>query len=129
MDHSQHSTIEEVGKFRGVYYGYLPCHDVECSGIKMTLSLNAKDNYTLVVQPARFRNRESFEKGKYVWDEANKRVTLTPNRSDAPVRILAIADESTLVHLNSDGRPYPGSEAPYRLERSDQAGNREMHIH
>ena len=129
MDHSEHGMDKEKGVYRGVFYGYLPCNEEDCKGIKMTLSLNTRGTYTLVVQPARFRNRESFEKGRYVWDEANRLVTMTPYKDTDPVRKLRIKDESTLVHLNSEGNPYPGSEKPYLLERSDMAGNREMHIH
>ena len=128
-DHSKHIFGEEKGKYRGVFFGYLPCKEDGCSGIKMTLSLNAKNNYTLVIQPARFRNRESFEKGLYVWDEANRLLTMTPYKTDLPVRKLTIKDEGTLIHLDSDGRPFPGDQKPYQLERSDQADNREMHIH
>ena len=128
MDHSQHALPADKGKFRGVFYGYLPCNELECNGIKMTLSLNAKDNYLLVIQPAKLLNRESFEKGKYTWDEANRTVVLTPNK-EAPVRRLQIKDDGALLYVNSDGRPFPGSEKPYLMERSDLAGNREMHIH
>lgn len=128
MDHSQHSLIPEKGKYRGVFYGYLPCNEVDCGGIKMTLSLNAKDNYLLVIQPAKTLNRESFEKGKYTWDEENRTVVLTPNK-DAPVRRLQIKESGALLVVNEDGRPFPGSEKPYLMERTEQAGNREMHIH
>ncbi len=128
MDHSQHALPGDKGKYRGVFYGYLPCNEPDCNGIKMTLSLNAKDNYLLVIQPAKLLNRESFEKGKYTWDEANRTVVLTPNK-EAPVRKLQIKEDGALLYVNSDGRPYPGSEKPYLMERSDLAGNREMHIH
>lgn len=128
MDHSQHALPGDKGKFRGVFYGYLPCNELDCKGIKMTLSLNAKDNYLLVIQPAKLLNRESFEKGKYTWDEGNRTVVLTPNK-EAPVRKLQIKDDGALLYVNSDGRPFPGSEKPYLMERSDLAGNREMHIH
>jgi len=128
MDHSEHALPAEKGKFRGVFYGYLPCNELDCNGIKMTLSLNAKDNYLLVIQPAKLLNRESFEKGKYTWDEAKRMVVLTPNK-EAPTRKLQIKDDGALLYVNSDGRPFPGSEKPYLMERSDLAGNREMHIH
>lgn len=129
-DHSAHGSFDEaaIGKFRGVFYGYLPCHEENCDGLKMTLSLNTKNNYLLVMQPAKPQNRESFEKGKYDWDDKNGIVLLTPNK-DAPQRRLAIKAEGTLVYLNSDGTPLPGSQDRYLLERSDKAGNREMHIH
>lgn len=128
MDHSAHAAEEAAGKFRGVFYGYLPCHEENCDGLKMTLSLNDKDRYLLVIQPAKPQNRESFEKGKYRWDDKNGIVLLTPNK-EAPPRRLAIKDEGTLVYLASDGKPLPGDQDRYRLERSDKAGNREMHIH
>lgn len=129
MDHSAHAGPEEAaGKFRGVFYGYLPCQEEECNGLKMTLSLNAKNNYLLVIQPAKLQNRESFEKGKYEWDDAQGIVLLTPNK-DAPQRRLAIKDEGTLLYLGNDGRPIPGDQDKYLLQRSDKAGNREMHIH
>ncbi len=128
-DHSAHGSPEEAaGRFRGVFYGYLPCHEEDCSGLKMTLSLNTKNNYLLVIQPAKPQNRESFEKGKYAWDDANGIVLLTPNK-EAPQRRLAIKDEGTLLYLSSGGAPMPGNQDRYLLQRSDKAGNREMHIH
>lgn len=127
MDHSAHADAAK-GKFRGVFYGYLPCHEPECDGIKMTLSLNAKNNYLLVIQPAKPQNRESFEKGKYDWDEQEGVVSLNPNKN-APQRRLAIKDDGRLLYLTSDGAHLRGDQDRYLLERSDQANNREMHIH
>lgn len=128
-DHSQHSAFaNNKGSFRGVYYGYLPCNEVDCKGIKMTLSLNATNNYLLVIQPARLKNRETFEKGRYDWDEVNGRVTLFPNK-ESPKRILSIQGDGNLVVLTEEGTPHTGSQDPYVLKRSDSAGNREMHIH
>lgn len=129
MDHSAHSGAEDsAGKFRGVFYGYLPCHEEECNGIKMTLSLNARNRYLLVIQPAKPQNRESFEKGKYEWDENEGVVTLTPNK-ETPERRLAIKDNGTLLYLTSNGAHMSGDRDRYLLQRSDQANNREMHIH
>jgi hypothetical protein len=129
MDHSAHANPEGMtGKFRGVFYGYLPCHEENCDGLKMTLSLNVKNNYLLVIQPAKPQNRESFEKGKYEWDDIQGTVLLTPNK-DAPQRRLAIKDEGTLLYLSKDGTPLPGDQDRYLLQRSDRANNREMHIH
>lgn len=129
MDHSGHASPDPAaGMFRGVFYGYLPCSEEKCAGLKMTLSLNAKNKYLLVIQPAKPQNRESFEKGKYEWDDSKGIVLLTPNK-DAPQRRLAIKDEGTLLYLSSDGAPMPGDQDRYLLQRSDKAGNREMHIH
>ncbi|MGX2040252.1 copper resistance protein NlpE [Methylocaldum sp. MU1018] len=129
MDHSAHaSPAGATGQFRGVFYGYLPCHEESCNGLKMTLSLNAKSNYLLVIQPAKPQNRESFEKGIYEWDDAKGIVLLTPNKN-APQRQLAIKDEGTLLYLSNDGTPMPGDQDEYLLQRSDKASNREMHIH
>lgn len=129
MDHAGHNQANPAaGKFRGVYYGYLPCHEKDCNGIKMTLSLNAKNRYLLVIQPAKPQNRESFEKGNYEWDEKERIVVLNPNK-EAPQRRLTIKDDSTLLYLTSDGAHMTGDQARYLLERSDQSNNREMHIH
>jgi hypothetical protein len=129
MDHSAHASPKEAtGKFRGVFYGYLPCHEENCNGLKMTLSLNAKNNYLLVIQPAKPQNRESFEKGKYEWDDTKGIVLLTPNK-DVPQRRLVIKDEGTLLYLSNDGTPISGDQDRYLLQRSDRANNREMHIH
>ncbi len=129
MDHSAHASPRgAAGKFRGVFYGYLPCHDENCNGLKMTLSLNSKNNYLLVIQPAKPQNRESFEKGKYAWDDTKGIVLLTPNQ-DAPQRRRAIKDEGTLLYLSNDGSPLSEDQDRYLLQRSDRAGNREMHIH
>ncbi|MFZ4702287.1 MAG: copper resistance protein NlpE N-terminal domain-containing protein, partial [Candidatus Methylumidiphilus sp.] len=102
-------------------------HEENCNGIKMTLSLNPKNNYLLVIQPAKPQNRESFEKGKYEWDDSKGNVLLTPNK-DAPQRRLTIKDEGTLLYL-SDDHLSTRNEDKYLLQRSDKAGNREMHIH
>ncbi|MGY6217457.1 copper resistance protein NlpE N-terminal domain-containing protein [Methylolobus aquaticus] len=129
MDHSTHLNPNQLpGQFRGVFYGYLPCHEQDCNGIKMTLSLNAKDKYLLVIQPAKPQNRESFEKGKYQWDDAAGVLTLTPNK-DAPQRRLAIKGEETLLYLTSDGAHMSGDQDRYLLQRSDKANNRTMHVH
>ncbi len=130
MDHSAHlGSAVSVGKFRGVFYGYLPCHEKDCGGIKMTLSLNAKNNYLLVIQPAKSQNRESFEKGRYEWDEKEGVAILIPNKEAAPERRLAIKDDSTLLYLTNDGSHVSGDRERYLLQRTDQANNREMHIH
>lgn len=128
MDHSTHGQIESVGVFRGVFYGYLPCEDKDCDGLKMTLSLNARNNYTLVSQPAKFRNRESFEKGNYEWNEAKGTLLLTP-KNNAPVRRMTIKDAETLHYLSSEGKLLPGDQERYLLKRSDTSDNRQMHIH
>lgn len=131
MDHAAHGegAGESNAKFRGVFYGYLPCHEAECDGIKMTLSLKHNNTYLLIVQPARPRNRETFEKGQYLWDEKTATLRLTPNNPEKPPRRLTIKDESTLVYVNNDGTAMPGDQDDYVLARSDKAGNREMHIH
>ena len=129
MDHSGHTSPEqEAGKFRGVFYGYLPCHEENCNGIKMTLSLNPKNNYLLVIQPAKPQNRESFEKGKYAWDDTKGILLLTPNK-EAPQRRLSIKDEGTLLYLSDDRMSSIRNQDRYLLQRSDKADNREMHIH
>ncbi len=130
MNHNAHATPQNAaGKFRGVFYGYLPCNEENCDGLKMTLSLNAKNSYLLVIQPAKPQNRESFEKGKYDWDDAKGIVLLNPNK-DAPQRRLAIKDEGTLLYLKDDGTVVPESQTDkFLLKRSDHAGNREMHVH
>lgn len=129
-DHAAHAPDQaEAGRFRGVFYGYLPCAEANCDGLKMTLSLNAKNNYLLVMQPAKPQNRESFEKGKYAWNDGTATLTLTPNRPVVPPRRLAIQDEGTLLYLPEDGNPAPGNRDRYLLRRSDRAENRELHIH
>ena len=128
MDHSAHGQIESVGVFRGVFYGYLPCEDKDCDGLKMTLSLNARNNYTLVSQPAKFRNRESFEKGSYEWNDAKGTLLLTP-KNNAPIRRMTIKDAETLHYLSSEGKLLPGDQDRYLLKRSDTSDNRQMHIH
>lgn len=129
VDHSAHANPAEAsGQYRGVFYGYLPCPEIDCKGLKMTLSLNAKNNYLLISQPAKVFNRESFEKGTYAWDAAKGTLLLTPYR-DAPARKLAIKDEGTLLYLSDDAAFKTGDQDKYLLRRADTAGNREMHIH
>jgi hypothetical protein len=129
IDHSAHiATDATSGQFRGVFYGYLPCHEDNCNGLKMTLSLNANNKYLLVSQPAKVFNRESFEKGTYQWDEAKGTVLLTPYQN-APQRKLAIKNEGVLLYLSDDAMLKTGNQDKYLLQRADKAGNREMHIH
>ncbi|MDD5214225.1 MAG: copper resistance protein NlpE [Methylococcales bacterium] len=124
-DHSQHlSPIQ----FHGVFYGFLPCD--KCNGIKTTLSLKNNDNYLIVTQQAKESSREMFEKGKYVWDEENMQVRLTPKNHEATTRLYRIKDEGTLIQLNDDGTEVKGADAErYYLRRSDTVQTREVHIH
>ncbi len=129
MDHSAHASHDgDMGQFRGVFYGYLPCHEEGCNGLKMTLSLNVKNKYLLVSQPAKVLNRESFEKGTYEWDEAKGTVLLTPYQN-SPQRKLVIKGEGILLYLSEDPQFKTGDQDRYLLQRTDKAGNREMHIH
>lgn len=129
VDHSAHIGSEAAaGQFRGVFYGYLPCHEKDCNGLKMTLSLNINNKYLLVSQPAKVFNRESFEKGTYEWDETKGILLLTPYQN-APRRKLAIKDEGTLLYLSEEAMAKSGDQDEYLLKRADKAGNREMHIH
>jgi len=128
VDHSAHTNpAGAVGQFRGVFYGYMPCAEADCNGVKMTLSLNAKNKYLLVVQPAKVFNRESFEKGTYQWDDSKGSLLLSPYQ-DAPPRKFAIKDEGTLLYLSEEAMK-SADQDKYLLQRADKAGNREMHIH
>ncbi|MGD0958547.1 MAG: copper resistance protein NlpE [Methylomonas sp.] len=128
-DHSAHpDAANEIEVFRGVFYGYLPCHEKDCDGVKMTLSLKQKSNYLLVTQPAKPSSREYYDKGKYVWDDAARTLSLTSNK-DALKRLFTIKDEGTLTLLNSNGTKMPGDQDDYALRRSDKAKSREVHIH
>jgi len=126
-DHSKHlKPVDESQKFRGVYYGYLPCK--HCAGIKMTLSLKNKKNYLLVTQYAQASTKEFYEKGKYDWDDKSAMVTLTA-RKDSSIRKLRIKDEGSLIVLTSDGARMKGSQGQYTLLRNDMRKSREVHIH
>lgn len=129
MDHSaQADPADATGGFRGVFYGYLPCQEKDCDGVKMTLSLKQKNNYLLVTQYAKASTREYYEKGKYVWDDKTRGLSLTANK-DASIRLFSIKDDSTIIQLSANGRPIPGHQEDYTLRRSDKAKTREMHIH
>ena len=126
-DHSKHiKPVDESQKFRGVYYGYLPCK--HCAGIKMTLSLKNKKNYLLVTQYAQASTKEFYEKGKYNWDDKSGTVTLIA-RKDSNIRKLRIKDEGALIVLSSEGVPMKGNQDKYTLLRSDRNKSREVHIH
>ena len=130
MDHSGHNAADaSAGIFRGVYYGYLPCQEKDCDGVKFTLSLNPKNSYLLVIQPAKALNRETFEKGKYDWNDNQKLLILNPNKEGSQARRLTIRDDGSLQVLNFEGKPAVGSIDRYILKRSDLSDNREMHIH
>jgi len=129
VDHAAHAKAEdETGGFHGVFYGYLPCKEKDCDGLKMTLSLKQKNNYLLVSQPAKASNREFYDKGKYEWDDKTHTLWLTSNK-DAGKRQLTIKDEGTLIVLGNNGATLPGDQDDYTLKRSDVYKTRDMHIH
>jgi len=130
MDHAEHNNnaVPETMGFRGVFYGYLPCSEKDCDGLKMTLSLKQKNNYLLVYQYAKASSREYYEKGKYQWDDVSHTLTLTPNGKPEK-RLFTIKDESELVQINSNGTTMPGDQDDYTLSRSDKGKTRQVHIH
>lgn len=127
-NHLNHKkSVSENQKFRGVYYGYLPCGD--CDGIKTTLSLKNKNNYLLVTQPARNPSREYFDKGKYIWDDKSRTVTLI-SRKDSDMQKYHIKDDATLIQLTTDdGAPININSDKYVLQRGDTVKTRAVHIH
>ncbi|QPK62696.1 copper resistance protein NlpE N-terminal domain-containing protein [Methylomonas sp. LL1] len=131
MGHSMHQKSEDSsGGFRGVFYGYLPCKEEGCDGIKQTLSLKPRNNYLLVTQFTKeFSMREYYEKGKYDWDDKTHILTLTPSKEGAAKRLYTIQDEGALVTLDSDGKPMSGDQEDYTLSRSDRGKTRQVHIH
>lgn len=128
-EHANHLIpVEDSKKFRGVFYGFLPCDN--CNGIKATLSLKDNNNYLLVTQSAKESSREFYEKGKYSWDDDNKLVLLTPKNGESNTKMYRIKEEGTLIQLNDDGKPFTGEKADsYILRRSDTVQSREVHIH
>jgi len=124
IDHSAHQNpVDQSMEFHGVFYGYLPCND--CAGVKTTLSLQQKNNYLMVTQPARESSREYYERGKYRWDDQNRTVVLTPKKGGTSTRRYHIEDEGTLIQLNDDGIRMDR----HVLQRSDTVKSREVHIH
>lgn len=130
QQHKNHTKyqglLDEKQKFRGVYYGYLPCED--CDGIKSTLSLKNKNNYLLVTQYAKTSTREFYEKGKYTWDDKTSTVTLV-SRKDAKTRKYQIKDDETLIYLTPEGKSMGKDQDKYTLRRGDSVKTREVHIH
>ncbi|MGJ0483375.1 MAG: copper resistance protein NlpE [Methylomicrobium sp.] len=123
-EHTTHQNHTDASQeFHGVFYGYLPCDD--CDGVKTTLSLQQKNNYLLVTQPAKESSREFYERGKYRWDDQNRTVVLTPKKEGASVRRYYIEDEGTLIQQNEVGVRMNR----YVLQRSDTYKAREVHIH
>ncbi len=128
-DHSAHMSEANKGPdFKGVYYGYFPCKEEDCNGIKVTLSLKRNNNYLLVTQPAKTSTREFYEKGKFNWNDAKRIVELTP-KDKATKGQYQIIDDGTIVQLNPDGSPMAGDHDDYTLRRGDTTKSREMHIH
>lgn len=130
MDHSAHGKPADATEgFRGVFYGYLPCELEDCDGFKMTLSLKQKNNYLLVTQYARESSRENYDKGKYQWDDQARLLTLNSGK-DGSKRMFTIKENGgSLILLASDGKPLPGNQSAYQLDRSDKGKTREVHIH
>lgn len=130
MDHSMHEKADDnTGGFRGVFYGYLPCTEKDCDGIKQTLSLKPRNNYLLVTQPAKPSSREFYEKGKYEWNDKTRTLTLLPKKEGAGKRLYTIEDEGALVTLDDKGHTMAGDQEAYTLRRSDKTKTREVHIH
>lgn len=128
-EHAGHKDAASKGPdFRGVYYGYFPCKEEDCSGIKMTLSLKRNNNYLLVTQPAKPSSREFYNKGKFTWNDGARMVELMPKDKSAGKK-YRIVDESTLIQLNDDGTEMAGSQEDYTLRRGDTVKSRELHIH
>ncbi|ESS72037.1 hypothetical protein MGMO_77c00500 [Methyloglobulus morosus KoM1] len=128
-EHAGHANMPDKGPdFRGIYYGYFPCKEEDCSGIKITLSLKRNNNYLLVTQPAKPSSREFFEKGKFTWNDDTRTVVLTPKDKPA-VGQYRIVDEGTLIQLNADGTEMSGDQEDYTLRRGDTVKSREVHIH
>lgn len=128
-EHAGHLANTSKGPdFRGVYYGYLPCKEADCSGIKVTLSLKRMNNYLLVTQPAKSSSREFYEKGKFTWDDEKRIVSLTPKDKPEGGQ-YRIVDDETLIQLTADGSALPGDQDDYTLRRGDSVKTREMHIH
>jgi copper homeostasis protein (lipoprotein) len=132
LQHGEHAGhVAEANKgpdFKGVYYGYFPCKEEDCSGIKMTLSLKRNNNYLLVTQPAKPSSREFYEKGKFTWNDNTLTVVLDP-KDDIPGKQYRIVDEATLIQLNADGSAMAGDQDDFTLRRGDTTKSREMHIH
>jgi copper homeostasis protein (lipoprotein) len=128
-EHAGHVAEASKGPdFKGVYYGYFPCKEEDCSGIKMTLSLKRNNNYLLVTQPAKASSREFYEKGKFTWNDNTRTVVLDP-KEDIPAKHYRIVDEATLIQLNADGSEMAGDQDDFTLRRGDTTKSREMHIH
>ena len=126
--HAKHrmKPVDENQKYRGVYYGYLPCDD--CAGVKKTLALKNKQNYLLVTQYARASNMEYYNKGKYVWDEKTRIVTLTA-RKDGEIQKYRIKNAGALTLLSPEGKNLKGNQDKYTLLRTDKNKSRSVHIH
>jgi copper homeostasis protein (lipoprotein) len=127
-DHAGHAKTDNGPDFRGVYYGYFPCKEEDCSGVKMTLSLKRNNNYLLVTQPAKPSSREFYDKGKFIWNDSTRTVVLTP-KDKSTQKQYRIVDESTLIQLNEDGSAMVGDQDDFTLRRGDTVKSREMHIH
>jgi copper homeostasis protein (lipoprotein) len=127
-DHAGHTKTDNGPDFRGVYYGYFPCKEEDCSGIKITLSLKRNNNYLLVTQPAKPSSREFYDKGKFIWNDDTRTVVLTPKDKSAEKQ-YRIVDEGTLIQLNEDGSAMADDQDDYTLRRGDTVKSREVHIH
>ncbi len=129
-EHAGHRMEPSKGPdFKGVYYGYFPCKEEDCSGIKMTLSLKRNNNYLLVTQPAKPSSREFYEKGKFTWNDNTRTVVLDP-KDEIPGKQYRIVDDATLIQLNPDGSAMSGGDQDdFTLRRGDTTKSREMHIH
>ncbi|CAG7857049.1 hypothetical protein MCAMS1_01760 [biofilm metagenome] len=128
-EHAGHDMDTNKGPdFRGVYYGYFPCKEEDCSGIKMTLSLKRNNNYLLVTQPAKPSSREFYDKGKFTWNDDTRTVVLIP-KDKSTGKQYRIVDEGTLIQLNDDGSEMAGNQDDYTLRRGDTVKSREVHIH
>jgi len=124
---TQLKQLPEDERFKGVYFGYLPCD--HCAGIKHTLSLKNRHNYLLVTQYAQASNKEFYEKGKYTWDKKKQLVTLVSRKDKKTSYYRIKKGGDSLIKLKDDGSKMKGSQSQYELESSDTMSSREVHIH
>ena len=82
-----------------------------------------------MTQPARESSREYYERGKYLWNDKDQTVVLTPTKGGTNKRYYHIENEGTLIQLNEDGSRITQEADRYILRSSDTVKSREVHIH
>lgn len=106
-EHNAKNSLDYVGTYKGT----LPCAD--CSGIEVTITLNADETYNMKSKYLGKDETVFEELGDYTWKEDGN--TLILEGVDSEPALYSVG-ENKLIHLDMEGNKITGSlEKNYEL--------------